>query len=185
MLVLATEKSGEENYESKRRFEVFNSVSIFSVWALLTTLILLPLPHLIWPLAIIYGLKIVGGTLSLYLLRKQFGGKNSAVDAFCKMGGKSDCDAVIFSPASKVFGFIHLSEIGALYFTGGVLSIVLGVLSTYSLPSLLFVLSASALPFTPFAIYYQGWVIKRWCPLCLAVIGVLWLEFLTHLIFIV
>ncbi|MFM9837911.1 MAG: cysteine peptidase family C39 domain-containing protein [Cyclobacteriaceae bacterium] len=182
LLVQANEKSGEENYRLKRNKEIFQNASLITVYTLLTLLLLLPIQFISWPHASIYVLKIIGGLLCYFLLQKQFGGSNAKIDAFCKMGSKSDCDSVINSPASKVFGVVHLSEIGTWYFFGGIISVVIGAFVSDSVESIFFILSALAFPFNLFAIYYQGWVIKKWCPLCLAVMAVLWLEFIAHLI---
>jgi thiol-disulfide isomerase/thioredoxin len=76
-----------------------------------------------------------------------------------------------------------LSEIGFWYFIGGLLSIVIGALANESsLLGPLSLLSAVVLPFSLFAVYYQGWVIKKWCPLCLVVMAVFWIEFIAHFI---
>jgi len=182
LLVQANKKSGEENYQQKRRQEIFHKVSLVTVGVLAILLALLPLSIIPLYLLSIYVLKIIGSVLCYFLLQKQFGGGNATINAFCKMGGKSDCDSVINSPASTIFG-VHLSEIGFWYFIGGLLSIVIGALANESsLLGSLSVLSAVVLPFSLFAVYYQGWVIKKWCPLCLAVMGVFWLEVITHFI---
>jgi uncharacterized membrane protein/thiol-disulfide isomerase/thioredoxin len=182
LLVQANKKSGEENYQQKRRQEIFHKVSLVTVGVLAILLALLPLSIIPLYLLSIYVLKIIGSVLCYSLLQKQFGGGNATINAFCKMGGKSDCDSVINSPASTIFG-VHLSEIGFWYFIGGLLSIVIGALANESsLLGSLSVLSAVVLPFSLFAVYYQGWVIKKWCPLCLAVMGVFWLEVITHFI---
>jgi uncharacterized membrane protein len=183
LLVQAKKKSGEENYQQKRREEIFQKVSLFTVCVLGMLLALLPLSIIPLSLLSIYVLKIIGTVLCYFLLQKQFGSSNATIDVFCKMGSKSDCDSVINSPASTIFGVIHLSEIGFWYFIGGLLSMIIGTLATdNSLVGPLSVLSAVVLPFSLFAVYYQGWVIKKWCPLCLAVMGVFWLEFFMHFI---
>jgi uncharacterized membrane protein len=181
LLVEKNSKSGEDGYEIKRREEIFQQVSQVTAIVLSVILVLLPFFILPFKLLSIYILKIVGVFLASLLLQKQFGGKNSSVDAFCKMGGNSDCDSVINSAASKLFGVVHLSEIGFLYFLGGLLSIVFSIFST-PLFSLLFLFSILSIPFSFFTIYYQALVVKKWCPLCLAVMVVLWLEFAAHLI---
>jgi uncharacterized membrane protein len=182
LLVHANEKSGEENYKEKRRQEVFKEVSAYLSLGLLAFLFLLPLVFLSWSSLPFYLLKVVGVLFSFALLQKQFGGTNAAINAFCSMGSNGDCDSVINSPASKLFGVVHLSEIGAWYFSGGVLSMIIGSFATYSITPFFFLMSIVNLPFSLLAIYYQGMVIKKWCPLCLAVMGILWLEFVTHLL---
>lgn len=183
LIVQADKKSGEENYQQKRRQEIFQKVSLFTVGVLAILLALLPLSIIPLSLLSIYILKIIGGILCYFLLQKQFGSGNATIDVLCKMGGKSDCDSVINSSASTIFGVIHLSEIGFWYFVGGLLSMIIGTLAANSLLSgVLAILSIAVLPFSLFAVYYQGWVIKKWCPLCLVVMAVFWIEFIAHLI---
>lgn len=177
LLVQTNKKSGEENYTEKRRQEVFKEVSVYLSFSLLAFLFLLPLVFLSWSSLPFYLLKVVGVLFSFALLQKQFGGNNATINAFCSMGSNGDCDSVINSPASKLFGVVHLSEIGAWYFSGGVLSMIIGSFTTYSITPIFFLLSIVPLPFSLLAIYYQGMVIKKWCPLCLAVMGILWIEF--------
>lgn len=182
LLAEATSKSGEANYEEERRKEI-TKVWFYRIvlWAFAVVLVL-PTTLMLNILIPFYLLKVVGSILCYFLLQKQFGGGNATIDSFCEMGSKSDCDSVINSPASKIFG-VHLSEIGFWYFIGGLLSIVIGTLATESsLLGPLSVLSAVVLLFSLFAVYYQGWVIEKWCTLCLAVMGVFWLEFITHFI---
>lgn len=177
LLVQANEESGEENYKEKRRREVFKEASAYLSLGLLAFLFLLPFLFLSWSSLPFYLLKVVGALFSFALLQKQFGGTNATVKAFCSMGSHMDCDSVINSPASKFFGAVYLSEIGAWYFSGGVLSMIIGSFTAYSVAPFFFLLSISTLPFSLLAIYYQGMVIKKWCPLCLAVMGILWIEF--------
>lgn len=181
LLAEVTPKSGEEGYKEKRQAELFQQISTTMVWILYLIGALLPIYFLSFKLLPVYFLKVLGAFLALLLVKKQFGNSNATVDAFCKMGNKSDCDSVINAPASKLFGIIHLSEIGLLYFTGGLLTIAF---SAFSSPQygLLFFLSIFCVPFSFFALYYQAFTIKKWCPLCLAVLGVLWLEVAAHLL---
>jgi uncharacterized membrane protein/predicted double-glycine peptidase len=181
LLAQANKKSGEENYQQKRRQEIFQKVSLFTVGVLAILLVILPLPFVPFSLVSIYLLKIIGGLLCYFLLQKQFGGSNVAIDVFCKMGSKSDCDSVINSSASKIFGIVNLSEIGFWYFVGGLLSMMIGAFASNYSSGILLILSISVLPFSLLAVYYQGWVIKKWCPLCLAVMSIFWAEFITHL----
>ena len=182
LLAEVTSKSGEANYEKERRKEITKIWFYRIVLCAFAVVLLLPTASMLNKFIPFYLLKGVGSIFCYYLLQKQFGGGNATIDAFCEMGGKSDCDSVINSPASTIFG-VHLSEIGFWYFIGGLLSIVIGALANESsLLGPLSLLSAVVLPFSLFAVYYQGWVIKKWCPLCLVVMAVFWIEFIAHFI---
>ncbi len=178
LLVQADEKSGEPGYKQKRKIELFNQAGSMLSLLLGAALVLYPaflLPPSLLPL---YAIKVMGGILAVMLLLKQFGNTNLAVSSFCRLGGKSDCDAVIRSPASKLFGIVHLSELGVLYFLGSTIFINLSGFGSHSTAGWLLVLNGLVLPFTLFSVYYQWRVLKKWCPLCLAVMAIFWFEFI-------
>lgn len=129
LLVEANEKSGEDGYREKRKHELFIQYSKYVVWLLVGGLLIVP--TVLFPLYILpsYLLKIVGGVFCFLLLQKQFGTSSGAVAAFCTMGSKSNCDAVIHSVGSKLFGVVSLSELGVVYFIAGLLSIIISALS--------------------------------------------------------
>jgi hypothetical protein len=82
-------------------------------------------------------------------------------------------------------GLVSLSEIGLVYFVGGWLAIVLaGLIGNPSLllgvQAVLFGLTLIALPLTFVSIWYQGFVLKQWCVLCLTVLGLIWIEAVTN-----
>ncbi|MDZ4810487.1 MAG: cysteine peptidase family C39 domain-containing protein [Bacteroidota bacterium] len=176
LLVEATEKSGEDGYQVKRRHELFIQYSKYVVWLLIGAILVIPI--LLFPLYILpsYLLKIVGGGFCFLLLQKQFGTSSKAVAAFCTMGSKSNCDAVIDSAGAKLFGIVSLSELGTIYFIGGILSIILSAFAIIPINGFVSVLSFALLPFTLVSVYYQWRVVKAWCPLCLAVMLIVWLE---------
>jgi uncharacterized membrane protein len=176
LLVEITEKSGEEGYHEKRKHELFIKYSNYLVWLLVG--VLLVIPTLLFPLYILpsYFLKIVGGGFCFLLLQKQFGSSSKAVAAFCTMGSKSNCDAVIHSAGAKLFGIVSLSELGVIYFIGALLVNMLSAFAGISPNGFTAVFGIVLLPFTLVSVYYQWRVVKAWCPLCLAVMLIVWLE---------
>lgn len=190
MLIHTSERSGEADYQKKRTAEKLRITSNYTAYLLAGLLLLLPVFKL--PLAYlpIYALQLAGGFFSFVLLQRQFGAATTLTQAFCKAGGKSDCDAVIHSPASRLFGFIHLSELGIWYFVGNLILLLLASFAVLPVFGTLLVITLLALPFSLFSVYYQWRVLKKWCPLCLAVMGVFWLQvaailpFSTHFSFL-
>ncbi|MBX2900900.1 MAG: thioredoxin domain-containing protein [Cyclobacteriaceae bacterium] len=182
LLLETTEKSGEAGYEQKHKQEVFEQWSLYISFFLLVALWMLPLlsiePHLL----AIYGLNGLGAVISYLLLQKQFGLGGSALNSFCKLGSKSDCDSVINSPASKLFGILNLSELGLWYFAGSILSMAVAAISLVSVTPFLFVFTLLATVLSSLAVYYQALVIKKWCPLCLAVVAVIWVQAAIYLL---
>jgi len=71
-----------------------------------------------------------------------------------------------------------MSDIGLCYFAGKILSLMLIGVTNNSVfaVSWLLVLALCTFPYTVFSVWHQAFKIKKWCPLCLAVIVVLWAE---------
>ncbi len=175
LLVQPNEKSGEEGYTVKRRLEIIEQVKKISAFGLVILIVLATgfLDSVSLPLLI---LKIIGGGLCFLLLQEQFGNTKYS-KAICHVGKNTDCGAVIHSPASMAFGVIHLSELGLLYFFGGLVSLSISAIASHPILGVLTIFNSLALPYTFFSVYYQWRVIKKWCPLCLMVMVVFWLEF--------
>ena len=64
-------------------------------------------------------LKIIGLLVSIFLLRHDWGKSSRTEHNFCTLAKTFSCDAVLGSKASKLFGVIKMSDIGIVYFTGG------------------------------------------------------------------
>lgn len=74
---------------------------------------------------------------------------------------------------------------GFIYFVAGLSTLVLSLLLEREndiLPTLL-CLSVCCLPYVLFSVFYQKFIVKRWCPLCLSVMGLILLEALLFLIY--
>jgi len=121
--------------------------------------------------------KITGLAASLLLVLGELGHK--IFDRICIKSEKLDCHAVMFSPAAKLMGRIPMADLGIIYFSGGIILIGFSVVNPYFFHQiyLLAVLNLLALPYTVFSILYQGFVVKKWCYLCLVVQLIFWLEF--------
>ncbi|MBR1434767.1 MAG: thioredoxin domain-containing protein, partial [Bacteroidales bacterium] len=117
-------------------------------------------------------LDILGIGVCYMLVRKQLKLNTPLGDKICSAFGQKGCDSVLNSPSSAVLGTVTLSEIGLGYFFGDIL-----LLSIFpyvgTVPFLFTILS---LPLTFWSIGYQALKVKRWCPLCLCVILVLWIK---------
>ncbi|AKD56644.1 vitamin K epoxide reductase family protein [Spirosoma radiotolerans] len=117
----------------------------------------------------------MGVLLSSLLVAKQLGNKNALTDRLCRINSKTNCDDVLNSPAAKLWGWLPWADVGLLYFSGGFLAVWLSSLSP-SVLQLLHWVALLVLPYTVFSVYYQGFVLRQWCPLCLGVQLVLLLE---------
>lgn len=130
---------------------------------------------------IFFILKCMGCVVSYFLVKHALGLVGKLDEKVCHMGKSTDCNAVLTSPAAKLFKTIGMSDIGVVYFSGGLLALFVSALSQ-TWPILLgwlSVLSFCTVPYTLFSLYYQRWVVKKWCPFCLTVIALLWGEAFT------
>ena len=121
--------------------------------------------------------KTMGLAASIFLVLGELGHK--IFDRVCFRGDHLDCHAVMNSPAAKLMGRIPMADLGVLYFSGGIILIAFSVVNPYFFDQifLLSILNLLTLPYTIFSVTYQGFIIKKWCPLCLIVQLTFWLEF--------
>lgn len=123
---------------------------------------------------------MVSAAVGIMLLIYEIEQNNPTLRKVCSIGQKTSCSAILNSQGAKIFG-IHWSVIGVSYFLGGGLSLLVTGMS-HDILIIGAWLSVLSLFYTVYSIYYQGFVIKQWCTLCLIVQGLLVLQFLTALI---
>ena len=182
LLAEITEQSGEQRHAENHNQETRQALRMSFVWAVLvlgfgalvhhTTQVPVAWNWYGWLLA-----KTFGVVVSTLLLWQTVDKDNPVVGKLCQLNKKTDCRSVLESSAAKLWGWLGWAEIGFCYFAGGLLALFAGWGNT-DVALLLVVLNAAALPFTFYSVYYQAAVAKQWCPLCLAVLALLWLEFL-------
>ncbi len=126
------------------------------------------------------GLKVVGTVVAVLIVFKEIGFTNGLVHRLCDTNNNVSCGQVLDSPAATWFGWLKMSDLGIIYFGGGLLTMLFSLFSFHFASVLvsLSVLTALAVPYSFFSIYYQAKVVKKWCVLCLAVQAIFWLELL-------
>jgi uncharacterized membrane protein len=181
LLVQANEESGERNYKQKRGLESFKKIknillvpSNILLWVTSVVLFLKSPSFLPWVALLL--LKVVGLGICIGLIHKQYGKSNALVSKICKGGENFDCTGILNSPFSKVLG-VSMSELGMLYFAGGALSLLLMSIAKAPAFDFLLIFNVITLPYTAFSVYYQWRIVKAWCPFCLVVMILFWLEF--------
>ncbi|WP_298362758.1 vitamin K epoxide reductase family protein [Runella sp.] len=191
-----TEASGEKDYAAKRQKEQLENLRwplIIAGFVLLTVAGIFQSPNL--STGVLLGLKAIGMILTALLLSVQYGKTNDFTDSLCRLNNHTDCNHILTSPAAKITSWLGWSEVGFFYFMGGWIfnltpAPLLSGEGFLNSPSLtgegaggwgLGVLSFLALPYTFWSIWYQWRVAKQWCPLCVAVQVVIWVECLSPL----
>lgn len=127
---------------------------------------------------VLFLLKTTGVWLSANIIRHEAGFIYSSFDNFCNKLESFDCIKVLNSNASKIFNTFSLADIGFAYYSVGIFAIVLGVFSGLqsAVLSILFYTSVGGIPIVLFSVFYQKFIVKKWCPLCLGVMGLILME---------
>lgn len=130
-----------------------------------------------------FSLTLIGIGISYLILKHEFGFHSKALDKFCTATETTSCDAVLNSKGASLSKYFKLSDLSFIYFTALALSWLFSV-NFSVINHAAIIISLLALPITFYSIYYQYNVVKKWCPLCLSIVAVLWLQagtlFLSH-----
>ncbi|MCF6348125.1 MAG: thioredoxin domain-containing protein [Flavobacteriaceae bacterium] len=122
-----------------------------------------------------FVLSLIGIGISSLIVKHELGFQSKAIDKFCTATESTSCDAVLNSKGASISKHFKLSDINLIYFIGIALSwLFLVNFSTNN--STIIIISLITVPITLYSIYYQYIIIKKWCPLCLGIVAVLWLQ---------
>jgi len=184
ILLNPDEKSGEKEYRKKWQDELIsNSILPVSIFAFLLFIILTIIKSFVAGGALLHNVvsvllltKTTGIALSVLLILHEFEVRLSLTEKLCHLNKATNCNTVLNDKAAKIFGCFGWADAGFVYFTGCLLFLLLG--SRVDDYSLMAILSALSLPYPVFSIYYQGIVLKKWCPMCLGVQIILIIEFI-------
>lgn len=123
-------------------------------------------------------LSIAGSFICTLIVLKNMGKRNTIIDKLCKADDNEGCNKVLQSKVAVLFFDIGLGDIGLIYFVSIFLYLLIGQIfqSTFSSLQLLIVPTALAVIGTFFSLWYQWWVVKSWCKMCLIVVGILWAQ---------
>ena len=122
-------------------------------------------------------LVLIGVYLSIEAIKTELGFDSTISKQFCTAMENADCGQVINSKKS-IFGKIKLSDISIWFFSSQLLGLLIfESKSINSLFSLLFVILCCALPVTLYSVYFQKYVERKWCPICLTIIALMYAQF--------
>ncbi len=125
-----------------------------------------------WLRYVIGLLSVAGVYISYMLLQKDLDIPNRVADRICGIIKENSCNDVTQSKGAELFGALHLSEIGAAYFSVNLLV----MLFMPHVWNAVFAISLCALPFTLWSVWYQKFRVHAWCALCLCTVALLWIE---------
>ncbi len=131
------------------------------------------------PAIILFGfLSLAGLVISLFALGTELGYQNDLVKQVCGAVSNGGCEKVLKSKNAKGFAGFTPADFSVLYFATQF--IVLGF--TAFNPSLFYVAATAGMlgiVAIGWSLYTQAAVLKQWCALCLGIVGVLILQFVT------
>ncbi|MFZ5430212.1 MAG: vitamin K epoxide reductase family protein [Bacteroidota bacterium] len=171
-------KSGEKNYPKNRQTEILDAlplVLLISAFALLA-IYLYSSSHIPFHQGFnlvhggLFASVLIGFIASVFLVLHELKISTPIADKICSFSSRTDCDAVLNSGASGLFGWVSWADAGIIWFSSLFLYLIGS--SGNSLATVVWV-SLLALPYPIFSIWYQAVKLKKWCPFCLAVQGAL------------
>ncbi|NMH28492.1 vitamin K epoxide reductase family protein [Flavobacterium silvaticum] len=132
--------------------------------------------------------SLIGGILAIGAQEKVFDSAGAFVQSLCSIGKATSCTNVINSKKWKLFQILNFSDLSITYFATQLLGYSY-FKAAGNIPDFLIVISfflMLSLPLILISIYYQKYVEKKWCPICILISGVLVIEmfFWGRLIFI-
>lgn len=116
--------------------------------------------------------------LSVLAINAELGLNEGSQPLFCTTLPKGDCNAVIGSTQGTIFKWVKISDTCMVFFTAQLLALLffytagwLTIFYAYT-----FIALVAALPLTFYSIYVQIAIEKKWCTICLAITGLLYLQ---------
>lgn len=189
LIVKASATSAEPGYESHRREMLVRKVEN-GVWLALTFVLLScgffgnsfsrggEAEYIDSPVALFASsalVNVAGALLAWTLVRQSLQMESRVGRKLCSIFKNGDCHSLQTSGASKIFGRYSFAECGLAFF---MVNVDLLCSPSYRGTAMMVLpcFFALALLFSFWSIGYQWFVAKKWCPLCLMVMAVVWLQ---------
>ena len=130
-------------------------------------------------------LPFIGVLFSIAALKDLFGTKSKVLNDICNISASTSCSSVIKSNKWQLFEYLNFSDLSITFFTSQFIVLLFSLFFNEGIESLFFqkTLLYFSIPFLFLSIYYQKFVEKRWCPICLIIITIIVIEIITLLFF--
>jgi len=121
---------------------------------------------------------IIGIFFSIAALKDLFGTKSTLLNSFCNMTSSTSCANVVDSTKWKIFEVVNFSDLSIVFFVSQFLGLLVFLFSNnvrdyFTIQKILLLIS---IPILFLSVYYQKFVEKKWCPICMAIISIILLE---------
>lgn len=121
---------------------------------------------------------IVGVLFSIAALKDLFGTKNEFLNSFCNITASTSCATVVDSSKWKIFKIVNFSDLSMVFFVSQFIGLLVflfsGDITVYFTVQKILLLAT--VPVLFLSVYYQKFVEKKWCPICLVIISIVLLE---------
>ena len=180
LVSLNFENSKDENII--KPFKLLNFVLFSTLFSIIVLAFLLPENGLYRKITTF--LSLIGVFLSIIANKDIFEFKNSLFEKICTISIKTDCDSVFNSNKIKFLEKIKINQLSLIYFLTEFVAIFLFsiTIESNSLFHILKIISFSSILMVPFSIYYQKFIEKKWCPICLSISLILVLQLTVFLL---
>ncbi|MFL1896003.1 vitamin K epoxide reductase family protein [Aquimarina sp. 2-A2] len=120
-------------------------------------------------------LSIFGFAASILSLEELFKLKTNPLDKFCSQSRQYDCESIINSKKWKLFNYVSFSDLSFLFFLSQIVSYSIMTLAGQESAYFFYqtIALGASIPFVLISLYYQRFVEKKWCPICLTLSGIL------------
>jgi len=135
---------------------------------------------------VFFCIIFVGVLFSIAALKDLLGAKNKLISDFCNITTTTNCNTIVNSNKWKIFKIFNYSDLSLIFFVSQFAGLLLFTISEnssyfFSLQKILLLIS---IPIIISSIYFQRFVEKKWCPICLVIIGVILIELFYIVLFI-
>ena len=175
--VLVIEKTKADNLIEYR---TNNKSRILGVVIAVLFVTLLSLFNASLPSKIFLLFPLLGVLFSFAALKDLFGSKSELINNFCNITVASSCSTVVSSTKWKIFEIINFSDLSIVFFTSQFFGLLQFLLTgdTTGYFSIQKIMLIGSLPVLVSSLYYQKFVEKKWCPICLVIISITLIELL-------
>lgn len=183
LIISKNDQSQEKKYRHNRIYELFNklvNILIFLFLIILCSLLLF-YNQINKSISIILLLIInsIGAYITYLLLKKELNMHSEFIDKICGFYRNSSCNNSLKSTTNPLFNYFSLSELGFSYFISNICLILISPINILWLSFI----NLLTLPFSLWSIFYQKYIAKQWCILCVCVQIILWLIFFVCIYF--
>jgi len=174
-LVLLVEKPENEEVLKSNK----NSVSlVLQIFALILLVLVLYQFETDFSIKFFVVFPIIGIFFSVAALKDLFGTKSALLNGFCNMTASTSCATVVDSTKWKIFEVVNFSDLSIIFFVSQFFGLLVFLFSGdatdyFTIQKMLLLVS---IPVLFLSIYYQKFVEKKWCPICMVIISIILLE---------